>query len=231
VQSLPVHRSILAVDIERSTSPLRTNPIKEELRLLVYRLLGEAMAVAGIGSRHCDPFVDRGDGVLTLIHPVDQVPKTLLLNPLVPELTRLLIDYNLSLPIDERPRRQLRLRVVVHAGEIHCDHKGPFGEELDAAFRLLDAPKLKQCLQQAEGPLVLVVSEEIYQAIVRHRYDGICDDAFHQMVRVHVAGRRRQGWVHIPAESAVLTSAAEAVHGPRAAVAALRRLATGPSAA
>jgi hypothetical protein len=31
-QSVPVHRSILAGDSEKSTSALRTNPIKEELR-------------------------------------------------------------------------------------------------------------------------------------------------------------------------------------------------------
>ena len=32
MQSVPVHGSLLAVDIEKSTSALGTHPIKEELR-------------------------------------------------------------------------------------------------------------------------------------------------------------------------------------------------------
>jgi len=43
-------------------------------------------------------FVDRGDGFLVLVHPVDQVPKAVLLNRVVPELARLLADYNADLP-------------------------------------------------------------------------------------------------------------------------------------
>src|SRR4051794_7783527 len=165
VKSHPVHRSILAVDIEKSTSPLRTNPIKEELRRLLYRLLAAAMASAGIQERHCDPFEDRGDGVLALIHPDDEIPKTLLFNPLIPVLSQMLSDYNLSLPEGERPRRGLRLRVVVHAGEIHCDANGYFGEELDVACRLLDSQRLRKCLLQVDAPLVVVVSEDLYWSI------------------------------------------------------------------
>src|SRR5206468_12272507 len=68
----PVHRSILAIDIERSTT--RTNLIKLELRRQIYKLLGEAMTAAGIRESHCEPLADRGDGVLVLIYPLDEVP-------------------------------------------------------------------------------------------------------------------------------------------------------------
>lgn len=198
MRSGPLHRSIIAVDIERSTGPDRTNPIREELRHEAYRMLAAAMRTAGIADGHCDPLVDRGDGVLALIHPVDEVPKTKLLNPLVPALATLLADRNASLAHAERRRRELRLRAVIHAGEIHCDSKGYFGEALDVAFRLLDAPRVKCCLRQAATPLVLVVSEDIYWSIVRHEYEGIAGSAFEPLVRVTVAGRRRQGWVHVP---------------------------------
>lgn len=207
MKSHPVHRSILALDIEQSTSPLRTNPIKEELRRLLYRLLEVAMASAGIQERHCDPFEDRGDGVLALIHPADEIPKTLLFNPLIPVLSRLLSDYNLSLPEAERPRRGLRLRVVVHAGEIHCDANGYFGEELDVACRLLDSHRLKKCLRQVDAPLVVVVSEDLYWSIIRHQYDGICHEEFQPAVRIQVGGRRRRGWVHVPPVYGVLEPA------------------------
>ncbi|MBV9381744.1 MAG: hypothetical protein JOY82_20705 [Streptosporangiaceae bacterium] len=186
------------MDIERSTSPARTNPIREELRQEVYRVLDTAMRTAGIGDGHCDPLADLGDGVLALIRPADEVPKTLLLNPLIPALVRLLADRNAGLDGTERCRRQLRLRVVIHAGEVHYDGKGCFGEALDVAFRLLDSPGLKKRLREVTSPLVVVVSEDIYWSIVRHEYEGISGSAFQPLVRVTVAGRRRQGWVHVP---------------------------------
>ena len=203
MHSVPVHRSILAVDIEKSTSALRTNPIKEELRQEVYSVLESAMGVAGIRSAHCDPFTDRGDGILALVHPVDDVPKTLLLNPLVPVLWRLLADRNQGLPEPERCRRQLRLRVVVHAGEVHFDGKGYFGEALDVAFRLLDAPRLKESLSRGPGPLVLAVSDVFYWSIVSQDYEGIPSESYRPVLRVMVAGRRRTGWLHVPGPRAV----------------------------
>jgi hypothetical protein len=116
---------------------------------------------------------------------------------------RLLVDYNLALPAAEQARRGLRLRAVVHAGEVHHDDNGFFGEEVDVACRLLNAPRLKRSLRTAAGPLALVVSEDIFWAIVKHEYDGIRLDSFEQGVRVQVAGRRRQGWIHLPSEPAV----------------------------
>jgi hypothetical protein len=194
-----VHRSILAIDIENSTT--RTNLIKFELRRQIYNLLGEAMTAAGIDKHHCEPLVDRGDGVLALIHPVDEVPKSRLLNPLIPELTRLLAAYNAALTPRELADRRLRLRTVVHAGDILQDDHGSFGTELDLAFRLLDAPAVKACLRNTMAPLVLVISEQIYESIVLHRYDGICPETFKRGVRVTVARRHRYGWVHVPAVS------------------------------
>jgi hypothetical protein len=201
VKSLPVHRSILVIDIEKSTHALRTNPVKEELRDRIYSFLQAALDSAGIGIEHCDPFEDRGDGMLALIHPVDDIPKTYLLGRLIPELTRLLSEYNLGLRPADLPRLGLRLRAVIHAGEIHRDDNGYFGEALDVACRLLDARRLKKSLQESPAPLVLVVSEEIYWGLVKHEYDGIRMDTFRPEVRVQVAGRRRQGWVHFPGEA------------------------------
>ena len=89
--------------------------------------------------------------------------------------------------------------MVVHAGEIHFDGKGYFGEALDEAFRLLDAPRLKESLSRGPGPLVLAVSDLIYWSIVSHDYEGISRESYHPVLRVMVAGRRRRGWLHSPA--------------------------------
>jgi class 3 adenylate cyclase len=200
VTGLPRHRAILALDIEHSTD--RTDPVKSELRSTLYELFDEALRSAGIHRRHRDRFTDRGDGILALIHPVDQAPKALLLNRVIPNLSRLLADYNASLPRASRSQRQLRVRAVVHAGEVHYDANGCFGEALDIAFRLLDAAHVKKALQAAADPLTLVISDDIYRSVVRHGYDGIDQHAFRPLVRVRVAGNRHRGWIQAPGESA-----------------------------
>jgi hypothetical protein len=197
-EPFPVHRSILAVDIEGSTR--RRNPVKKELREQVYRLLFEALCVAGIDKAYCDPFTDRGDGVLVLLHPADHLPKPLLLTRLIPALVNLLEAHNNGISPAEQPRI-LRLRAVLHAGEVHHDPNGPFGEDLDIAFRLLDAPRFKAHLRSATRPLALVASEYIYRAIIRHGYGGIDEEEFLPIVNVNVGDQRQKGWVHSPRTS------------------------------
>jgi hypothetical protein len=194
--SLPRHRTIVAVDIEHSTS--RLDPVKAELRGLIYEMFDGALRLAGIHRRYRDRFIDRGDGILALIRPVDQVPKAVLLNRAIPAFSRLLADHNASLPRSSRTQRQLRVRVVVHAGEVHYDANGCFGEALDVAFRLLDAGRVKNMLRDTAGSLVLVVSDDIYSSVVRHGYEGIDQRSFHPLVRVIVAGNRHSGWIHLP---------------------------------
>ncbi len=194
----PVHRAIVAVDIEDSTS--RTNPIKEELRGTVYQVLMRALRAVGIGDQHLDRLTDRGDGLLALVRPADEIPKTLLIDPLIPTLSALLSDYNRSAPALEHPARRLRLRTVVHAGEVHDDGKGFFGEPLDVAFRLLDAAPVRKCLRRTMAPLVLVVSDEIFWSIVWHGYNGIDGQTYEPLVHVRVAGRPHRGWIHFPVE-------------------------------
>ena len=189
----PVHRTIVAFDVEGSTK--RNNPAKGELRRNLYELVERALLAAGIGTKHLERLTDRGDGVLILIRPHDDVPKTVVLSRLIPMLTALLIEHNASVA---RPESQLRLRAVVHAGEVHEDDKGFYGDDLDAAFRLLDAPRVKNALKEAgASPMALVVSEEIFNGIIQQGY--LDEGPFLPLVRVRVGRRLRRGWIHIPA--------------------------------
>ncbi|TDC74613.1 hypothetical protein [Actinomadura sp. 7K507] len=190
----PRYRTIMAVDIEGSTS--RSDPVKAELRSVLYRLLEEAFNRAGIVERYREAYVDRGDGMLVLVRPLDEVPKTLLLHPVVPILSALLAEYNSEPVIAPGGDRRIRIRVVVHAGEVHSDGRGNFGEALDVAFRLLDSPETKDALRRVRAPLVLVVSDDIYHSIVRHGYEGIRADSYVPAVRQRVNGRSHLGWVH-----------------------------------
>jgi hypothetical protein len=185
----PLHRSIFAVDIEESAE--LNNTAKIALRKTMYDLLEESMAGSGITAPHRDPFVDRGGGILTLIHPVDDVPKTLLLSTVIPALDRLLGEYG-----DAHPDQRLRLRAVVHAGEVHFDGHGWCGEALDVAFRLLNAPEVKVWSRKPDRPLLLlVVSDDIYSSVIRHGYAGIDARVFVDGLSVKVAARDHGGWV------------------------------------
>jgi hypothetical protein len=194
----PVYRSIVAVDIEGSTT--RTNPVKGALRHTMYGLLGRAMDALAISPSQREPLADRGDGALLLIRPDDDMPKTVLLGQLIPLLTALVAEHNETAA---DPAVRMRLRAVVHAGEVHCDAQGFYGEAIDVAIRLLDSPAVKSALRQAESPLALVVSEEIYFGIVAHGYLDTAD--YRQLVRVRMADKSRRGWVTIPKVASELT--------------------------
>ena len=181
---------------------IEESSIRRSARSKLYGVFDAALLEAGIRRQYRDRFVDRGDGILALIHPVDQAPKAALLKTVIPALSQLLTDYNASLPQASRAQRQLRIRAVVHAGEVHYDANGCFGEALDIAFRLLDATHAKKALQATADPLILVISDDIYRAIVRHGYDGIDQHTFHPLVRVRIAGNRYPGWIHIPGQAA-----------------------------
>ena len=177
-------RTIVALDIERSTS--RPDDVKAELRQTMYALFDAALRAAGIQPRHRDRFADRGDGFLALIHP-DHTPRVLL-RRVIPAFGLLLAEHNAGRPL----QRQLRVRVVVHAGTVFYDANGCFGETLDAAFRLLGAPSVKGTLQAAQAPLVLVVSTRL-DGFAHTRQSG---RAFPR-VSVQVAGHEHVGRVSL----------------------------------
>jgi hypothetical protein len=189
----PVYRLIVGVGIEDWTK--RTNPVKGELRDYLYHLIGQALQLTGIAEGQLEPFTHRSDGVLILIRPHDDVPKTLILGRLLPVLTALLMTHNEAMP---RLDLHLRLRVVVHAGEVHGDEHGFYGDDVDTACRLLDSPGLRRTLRdETASPLVLAVSEEIYHGIVEQDYLGA--GAYQPLGRIPVGNRRRRGWTHVPA--------------------------------
>jgi hypothetical protein len=172
---------------------MRTNPVKGELRRVMYDLLDHALEAVAITGNRLEPLTDRGDGVLVLIRAHDDVPKTVLLDRLVPLLTTLLVEYNAQVA---QPALRMRLRAVVHAGEVHIDNRGCYGAAIDVAIRLLDSPRVKEALKQATAPLVLVISDEIHSGIVCH---GYMNASAYFPIWARVGQRRQRGWVHVPA--------------------------------
>ncbi|HEY1005490.1 MAG TPA: hypothetical protein VGD83_38260 [Streptosporangiaceae bacterium] len=105
---------------------------------------------------------------------------------MIPAFGLLLAEHNVGRPL----QRQLRVHVVVHAGTVFYDANGCFGETLDAAFRLLDAPSVKEVLRSAQAPLVLVVSAGLDGSV----HGGEFSRAFPR-VSVQVAGHEHEGRV------------------------------------
>lgn len=188
-------RVIVALDIEGSTS--RPDPAKAGLRTMIYELFDAALRSAGITAQRRDRFADRGDGLLALFDPADEA---LLLSFALPAFSRLLAGYNASLPDPGDRDRRLRVRAVVHCGNVHDDDNGCFGEALDIAFRLLDAPSPKKALKMAHGVMLLVVSSDIHD-LPSSCSSGIAGRTAPCPVTVQVAGDDHRGWIHVPAEA------------------------------
>ena len=190
IRDYPRHRSIVAIDVEGSTR--LTDPSKGYLRRSMYEMFERSLQAAGIAEPYRDHYLDRGDGVVALIHAVDQAPKVVLLDTVVPTLSTLLAEHN-----RDHPTQRFRLRVVVHAGEVTFDDNGCFGEALDIAFRLLNADSVKQILGKTDAPLVLVVSDDVHRSVIRHGYDGIDPRAFTRLLLPRTTGVVRSGWLRV----------------------------------
>jgi hypothetical protein len=190
----PCYRTVFGVDVESSTT--RDNNAKARMRDAMYALVTEAFVRNEITADDHDPFLDNGDGLVALLRPVDRVPKTLLLQSVVPTLRHLIDEHNTIRPADG-----LRLRAVLHAGEVHYDTHAPFGETLDIAFRLLDSPVTKRALRRTTGSLVLAVSDDLYQAVIRHHYDGIDPLTFTTFMTRRNSTVWDSGWLHVPGQT------------------------------
>jgi hypothetical protein len=170
----PEHRSILVVDIEEFSRRERTNPIQLDLHRDLRGLLQDALQAGEINQDVCE-WEDRGDGFLITIGA--EVPKSRLLDPVIPLLAERVEAHNRT----AEPAWRLRLRVVVHAGEVLRDPKANVGQAVVAACRLLDSPELHAHLKATSRPLVVAVSDWIYQEIVQHGYGSIDRATYRRM--------------------------------------------------
>jgi hypothetical protein len=184
----PTHRSILALDIEGFGEPYRDDPARVAVRAGFYRVVREAFHAAGLVWADAE-HEDRGDGAIVLISPL--LPKVLLIDPLLVCLRATLAEYNRNAELAER----IRLRCAVHAGEVSNDEYGMSGIDLILAFRMLDSVELRAGLERSAADLAVIVSDVIYQAVVRHGYRDI-DPATYHPVFVQVKKNRIHAWVH-----------------------------------
>lgn len=189
VTNLPTHRSIVVVDVVSFTRPDRDNVDQLAIRAALYETLRDAFEDSGIPWRQTVR-EDRGDGVLIFVSA--EVSKVLLLGRMPARLAELLERGNSK----RTTRQRFRLRVVVHAGEVHHDAHGYAGYDVNLAFRLLDARPLREAVEHSAAAVGLIVSEGVHDGVLRHGYGGL-DAAAFEPVRVQVKEVDVPGWIQL----------------------------------
>ncbi|GAA2082736.1 FxSxx-COOH system tetratricopeptide repeat protein [Actinomadura alba] len=184
-----VHRAILAVDVENFGDAGRTNPDQVEVRSGLYRSIRRAFEASGVPWAACH-HEDRGDGVLILVPP--DVPKIRLADPFPRELADSLAAHNATCGRGGR----IRLRIALHAGEVHFDDHGVAGTAINLTFRLLESPALKAALTDSPGVLALMASEWFFDEVIRH--DRRSRPGTYRRMRVSVKETVTTGRVCLP---------------------------------
>jgi class 3 adenylate cyclase len=180
--------SILVVDMLGSGR--WHNPDQLRARSALAIAVRSAFHAAGIAWSHL-VVEDRGDGMIVLVPAT--VSKVDLLDPVVPALVAAIHRHN----ADEEPH--IRLRVALHAGEVHHDAYGWAGSDLNAACRLVnDTAVYGSLTSHPRSDVVFVVSDVIYDGVVRHGYRSV-DPAAYVPVDAAVKEFRARAWVHVPA--------------------------------
>jgi hypothetical protein len=167
------------------------------VRGVMYGVLKEAFKVAGIPWRRCERY-DRGDGVMILV-PAG-VSKNRLVARLPSVLQAGLAEYN----ADKPPVGRIRLRLALHAGEVHHDEHGPASDSLVFGFRLLEAEQPKEELARSAGDLVVIVSEWFFGNVIRHD-PGANPDSYRPM-RFMAGKTPASAWIYLPGAGPETTS-------------------------
>ena len=184
-----VHRTIAVVDVEGFGDRRRTMPHQLAVREGLYRALRQAFDHSGISWADCR-HEDRGDGVL-LLAPAE-MPKGPFVEVLPHSLVAVLREHNNTHPAEE----QIRLRMVLHAGEVTYDDHGVTAASINLAFRLLDARPLKAALAESPGVLALITSGWFFEEVVRH--SPVIDPATYRPIQVRVKETSTVGWICLP---------------------------------
>jgi hypothetical protein len=211
-QSLAVHRTIVAVDVEGFGNRYRTNRNQVAVRDGLYGALRQAFGHAGIPWLERD-HEDRGDGVFILVGA--EVPKSLFVESLPTALVDALREHNDTHPGSER----IRLRMALHAGEVNYDAHGATAAAINLTFRLLECLSVKEALAASPGVLAVIASSWFFDEVIRHNTVNAAD---YYPIPVVAKETTTTGWICLPdhADRARLDRAAAAAAAAAAVTAA-----------
>ncbi|MFI0446404.1 Crp/Fnr family transcriptional regulator [Actinomadura sp. 6N118] len=184
--------SIFYTDIASFNDPGRTDEDRRIVKRVMYEVLRDAFAESEVHWSGCHR-EDRGDGALLVVPPT--VPTTRLVDPLVSKLAVRLRSHNRRAGDVVR----LQLRAALHVGPVTSDGEGVSGEAVSQAARLLDAPILKSEMARTGADLGFVVSDFVYDSVVKHA-PGPVDPLAYRRVKVRVKETKTRAWIYLSAE-------------------------------
>jgi len=162
--------SIMVVDIENFSG--RSNPVQTSLRAAMYEVIDAAAQDAHLAWDRV-VMEDRGDGLLLVIPP--DLSQVSLAGDYVDALRDVLAEKARMYSAEHT----LRMRVALHQGMATRDARGWSGDAVNFTFRLCDADPLRTALREtSDAMLAFIVSDEFYQAVIRHGYRSIDTGSF-----------------------------------------------------
>ena len=181
---------MLAIDITSFSDPSRGEAVQRFLRAAMYDLLTCAFDSSGLAWAECHD-EDRGDGVLVVVPP--EVPPAALIDPLVDHLRAGLRLHN-KICSDQA---KIRLRMSVHAGQVHFDDNGVCGYAVIHLFRMLDAPVFKRTFAASGADFALVTSDAFYEEFISQG-PGLIDPDMYAPINIRSKETRGRGWLYLP---------------------------------
>lgn len=182
--------SILAFDIVGFGDRRRDDDVQLYVRASLYRVLEKAFDAVDVPWRACHR-EDRGDGVLVVVPAL--VSTEPLISPLADRLRAGLRRHNKL----SSEAAQIRLRMALHTGHVHFDPYGVTGQTLVHAFRLLEAPAFKAAFAATRCELGFVVSDRVYDDVIRHG-PGLIDPDVYDAIGVSLKETEARAWVYFP---------------------------------
>ncbi|MGW7428749.1 hypothetical protein ACWGIN_04285 [Streptomyces sp. NPDC054861] len=187
-ESIP-RRLCLAADVEKYS--LLDTLGQETVQSDLVRLLEEAAERSGL-DRTTWERQPQGDQEFAVL-PLD-TPESVVLGDFVRHLSQRLGVRNANRDTAER----MRLRLAVDTGVARTAALGYAGPAPVALARYLNADQLKRVLEGIDSTdLALIVSDRLYQDVVRLRGQGLDPRTF---AKVHVKQKEftGYGWIHVP---------------------------------
>jgi hypothetical protein len=182
-------RPIFGVDIAGFGHPERDDEVQVAVRSRLYQVLRESWEAAGLSWADAIR-EDRGDGVLLIASPDE--PPTFLIDPLL-ELIRARLQRHNRL---SSAAARIRLRAVLHLGAVHRDDHGVAGTAVNHMFRLLNAPQLRDALDEPDVDLAFIASQQVYNSVIRTH--GSLSPESYLPVECQVKETVAEAWITIP---------------------------------
>ena len=182
-----MHHTIIAVDVEKFGS--RTSDQQDVIRRGLDIVMGQTLKALGFSLDRCGRRHD-GDGMLLLAPPelgnrslVEQLPHLLGVE---------LRKYNSGIGTEG----QIRLRVVLHAGEVGEDKNGFTGDTMVRNARLLGSKALHKALARSNGTVALMTTPEYFREHIRG--NPAAEPERYWRVRVAEKETKVRAWVCLP---------------------------------